>query len=89
VAAPLAIKTRESEIKMKKLPVIPPNSPEQWLNTRDVAARLLVQPRTVADWARNGRLPAYRLGRLIRFKWDEVERALAETCRVPTNKGDV
>lgn len=74
---------------MKKLPVIPPDCRERLLNTREVAARLLVQPRTVADWARNGRLPAYRLGRLIRFKWDEVERALAATCRVPTNKGDV
>ena len=74
---------------MKKLPVVPPNSPERWMNCRDVAARLLVQPRTVGDWARTGRLPAYRLGRLLRFRWEEVERALAATCRLPMDGGDV
>jgi excisionase family DNA binding protein len=67
---------------MKKLPVIPPDSRERWLNTNDIAARLLIQPRTAALWARQGRLPAYRLGRYLRFKWDEVERSLAATCRV-------
>jgi len=74
---------------MKKLPTLPPDYRERLLNTREVAAGLLIRPRTAALWARQGRLPSYRLGRLLRFKWDEVERALASTCRVPTNKGDV
>jgi excisionase family DNA binding protein len=71
---------------MKKLPTLPPDCRERLLNTHEIAARLLIQSRTAALWARQGRLPAYRLGRLLRFKWDEVERALAATCRVNSNK---
>ena len=62
--------------------ILPPDCRERLLTTRDIAARLLMQPRTVALWARMGRLPAYRLGQCFRFSWDEVERALAATCRV-------
>jgi excisionase family DNA binding protein len=69
-----------------KPPIVPPESSERWLNTHDIAGRLGIKPRTVALWARQGRLPAYRLGRYLRFKWDEVERALATTCRVNSNK---
>jgi excisionase family DNA binding protein len=74
---------------MKKLPNLPPDYRERLLNTREVAAGLLMQPSTVARWARQGRLPAYRLGRRLRFKWAEVEIAIAEKCRVSANKGGV
>lgn len=65
-----------------KRPVASPNTPERWLTTHDVALRLGIKPRTVALWVRQGRLPAYRLGRSLRFKLEEIERALAATCRV-------
>ena len=65
-----------------KLPKLPPDISERWLNTCDIAGRLGIKPRTAALWARQGRLPAYRLGRYLRFKWDEVERALMATCKV-------
>ena len=65
-----------------KTPIIPVDNRERWLNTSDIAGRLGIKPRTAALWARQGRLPAYRLGRYLRFKWDEVERSLAATCRV-------
>jgi excisionase family DNA binding protein len=55
---------------------------ERWLTANDVAARLHIRPRTVALWAQQGRLPAYRLGNYLRFRWDEVENALAASCRV-------
>lgn len=67
---------------------------ERWLTIQDVAALLQFRPRTVALWVRQGRLPAYRLGRKLRFKAGEIERALAATCRVQVagplaNKGGV
>jgi len=52
-----------------------------FLDQREVAKRLGLQPRTVGNWAREQKLPAYRFGRLLRFKWDEVEQALAANFR--------
>ncbi len=53
-----------------------------YLDQREVARRLGLKPRTVGNWAREQKLPAYRFGRLLRFKWDEVESALAANFRV-------
>jgi excisionase family DNA binding protein len=63
---------------------------EGFLDKVGVAKRLGVQPKTVADWARAGKLPAYLIGPYLRFKWSEVEAHLAATCRVrsaPDNAG--
>src|SRR3990172_6191924 len=46
-----------------------------------VAKRLGVKPKTVAEWANQGKLPAYRIGPYLRFKWVEVEQHLAAACR--------
>lgn len=64
------------------------HSPEsdRFLTKQEVAQRLGIRPRTVAVWAREGRLPVYRVGRYLRFKWSEVERFLAETCRADGNR---
>lgn len=67
------------------MPILPTAEREcavSFLDQREVAKRLGLQPRTVGNWAREQKLPAYRFGRLLRFKWDEVEQALAATCRV-------
>lgn len=43
------------------------------------AARLLgVEPRTIADWRDRGLLSATKLGRLVRFHREELERAAKE-----------
>jgi excisionase family DNA binding protein len=42
--------------------------PPQLLTTREIAKRLAVGKRTVERLAASGRLPAVRIGRLIRFK---------------------
>ena len=65
-----------------KTPAIPAQPVQRWLNTHDVAVRLGIKPRTVALWARQGRLPAYRVGRYLRFRWEEIENAMAAKCRV-------
>lgn len=55
---------------------------EPYIDKREVSKRLRMQPRTVDAWMRRGLLPYYKLGRVVRFKWSEVEVHLAEQCRV-------
>ena len=47
-------------------------------------ARLLhCEPRTIHEWRRLGKIPYYRIGRIIVFDWDEVRAHLGRTCHVP------
>ena len=62
-----------------KLPATALAFPEGLLTTKEIAPRLFIQPRTAALWARQGRIPAYHIGRKLGFKWVEVERALPKT----------
>ncbi len=44
----------------------------EWLSTQDAARRLGITPRTLYRFIDLGELPAYRLGRVIRLKADDV-----------------
>jgi excisionase family DNA binding protein len=44
--------------------------------TEDVAARFRVTAQSVRTWARQGKIPAYRVGSQYRFDLDAVEEAL-------------
>jgi excisionase family DNA binding protein len=76
-------------VTMKRLPkkILTPTEPipagEQLLDPKGVGQRLKLSPRTVSEMANDGRLPAYRIGIYLRFKWAEVEQHIAATCRVP------
>ena len=63
-----------------------------YLDKVAVAQRLGMKPRTVGEWANQGKLPAYRVGPYLRFKWAEVEVHVAATCRCvpqgPTSKAE-
>ena len=54
---------------------------EPWVNTAAVAAHVGMSPRTVAKWAREGRIPAHPLSGNARrtwgFKLSEVDSFLA------------
>ncbi len=52
-----------------------------WLSTADAAQRLGITARTLYRFIDEGQLPAYRFGRVIRLKLDEVD-AFIETCRI-------
>lgn len=45
----------------------------EWLSTQDAARRLGITPRTLYRFIDLGELPAYRLGRVIRLKADDVD----------------
>lgn len=49
-----------------------------WLKIPQVAARMQVSTQTVYSMARDGRLPAYRVGKQWRFDVEEIERHLAQ-----------
>jgi len=52
-----------------------------WLSTQDAARRLGVTPRTLYRFIDVGDLPAYRLGRVIRLKAEDVDRFI-ESSRI-------
>ncbi len=54
----------------------------RWLSTAESARRLGITPRTLYRFIDEGQLPAYRFGRVIRLKADEVD-AFIESCRIP------
>lgn len=56
--------------------------PIVWLSTSAASERLGVTPRTLYRFIDKGQLPAYRMGRVIRLRGDEVEAFIAAQ-RVP------
>ena len=53
----------------------------EWLSTQDAARRLGITSRTLYRFIDLGDLPAYRLGRVIRLKADDVE-AFIDASRI-------
>jgi len=59
-----------------------------WMSTAEVADYLGVQPRTLYRFIDEGRMPAYRFGRVIRVKRHDVEVFL-QSCRIePGTRSD-
>lgn len=57
------------------------SEPIRWLSTAEAANRLGITPRTLYRFIDEGQLPAYRFGRVIRLKTDEVDTFI-EHCRI-------
>jgi len=53
----------------------------EWLGTTEAAARLGVIPRTLYAFIDKGELPAFKMGRVIRLKADDVDSYI-DACRV-------
>ena len=85
-----SMNTKEQPKETKRKPksaeggaALPPTPiAEGFMDKRAVAERLGVRPRTVGEWAKQGKIPAYRIGNYLRFKWAEIESHLAQSCRV-------
>lgn len=43
------------------------------MTVEEVAAYLRVKPSTVYDWAKQGKIPAVKMGRLWRFETEKIE----------------
>jgi excisionase family DNA binding protein len=55
--------------------------PPRWLSTAEAARRLGITPRTLYRFIDEGQLPAYRFGRVIRLKENEVDQFI-DSCRI-------
>lgn len=53
----------------------------KWMSTAEAAGYLGITPRTLYRFIDEGQLPAYRFGRVIRLKANEVS-AFIDTCRI-------
>ena len=73
----------------KKLltPAEPIPAGEQWLDPNGVGKRLKLSPRTVSEMANDGRLPAYRIGIYLRFKWADVDQFITANYKVVNQGG--
>lgn len=55
----------------------------EWLNTNETAKRLGITPRTLYRFIDDGKIPAYRFGRVIRLKESEVAAFIERSRIVP------
>jgi excisionase family DNA binding protein len=56
------------------------------LSANEVARRFSVTPLSVYRWSRSGRLRPIRIGRLLRFPLEEVERFLKSEADTRINR---
>ena len=52
-----------------------------WLSTAQAAARLGLSPRTLYRFVDRGEVAAYRFGRVLRFRLDDLDHFI-ERCRI-------
>jgi excisionase family DNA binding protein len=57
--------------------------PIRWMSTREASERLGVTLRTLYRFIDGGELPAYKMGRVIRLKADEVDTFIESTRIAP------
>lgn len=53
----------------------------EFLTAEDVANKLGASVPTVRKWVREGRVPAIRLGRFTRIRWEDVVAVMEEDAR--------
>ena len=74
--------TQESEINaIAATDLVESSLDITWLGTADAAERLGVTVRTLYRLIDSGELPAYRFGRVIRLKEDDIARYIV-ACRI-------
>lgn len=55
---------------------------DQLLEKQDVAHRLQISTRTLDQWMREGRIPFFKIGKTVRFRWEDVLAHLDQKCRI-------
>ena len=68
---PRAFRDRPDQVDLPRRP--DPGGGTTLLTDHDVAALLLVKPDTVRRWAARGEIPCLRLGRLLRFRREDLD----------------
>lgn len=56
--------------------------PEPYINKAEVARRLGKEVRTIDNWMRQGKIPYFKIGRSVNFKWSDVDAFMQAKFRV-------
>ena len=51
---------------------------DKWFNIEDIAEYLSITQDTARTWVRDGKLPAYKVGKRYKFKLSEVDEWVRE-----------
>lgn len=55
-----------------------PEAPTEYMTGADVCQLLHIVPVTLVNWRNSGKIKAYKVGRRVLYRKDEVEAALSE-----------
>ncbi len=78
---------REEIIRANESTLIKSETKERYLSARQVAPILKITERTVAVWALEGKLKAYRIGRRIFYKESELSSGMRPMLTVEEKNG--
>jgi excisionase family DNA binding protein len=53
----------------------------EWMTSEEVANYLRVSIKTLRNWTSNGQIPFHKIGKLNRFRKDEIERLILSQKR--------
>ena len=59
-----------------------PAAIDEVLKKAETARRLNISTRTLDDWMKTGRVPYFKIGKTVRFRWTDVLRHLESNNRV-------
>lgn len=54
---------------------------DELLEKPETADRLKISTRTLDSWMRAGRVPFFKVGKTVRFRWNDVVAHLQQHCR--------
>lgn len=57
-----------------------------YITKKLLAERLMVSTRTVEIWMRQRKLPFVKIGKTVRFHWQDVRRCLAQRTKMPAQE---
>lgn len=55
----------------------------QLIDVHRLSELLGVKPKTIYDWVHKNQIPYYKMGRLVRFDYQEVKKWLTEKYKEP------
>jgi excisionase family DNA binding protein len=58
--------------------------PNTLINIEELSQRLCIAKGTLYNWVSQGRLPFKKIGRCVRFNWDEIEETLLGRSTIKT-----
>lgn len=51
---------------------------KKYINIKDLSEYLDIKPSTLYDWVFRKKIPYYKIGRLVKFNMDEIEKWVEE-----------